>query len=96
VTDFPSLSACDLLAGYRARTFTPSEALRALTRHIESVEPELKAFLTLTPDTAAAAAEEADRRWAARTARPLEGVPFAAKDLFDTAGIRTSGCSSPR
>jgi aspartyl-tRNA(Asn)/glutamyl-tRNA(Gln) amidotransferase subunit A len=90
----PFLSASELLAGYRSRSFTPSEAVDAFARQIEVCEPQLKAFLTLTLDAAATAAEDADRRWAVGTARALEGVPFAAKDLFDTAGVLTTCGSS--
>jgi aspartyl-tRNA(Asn)/glutamyl-tRNA(Gln) amidotransferase subunit A len=90
VDDVTFLSASDLLAGYRARSFTPSEVVTALARRIEAVEPALRAFVTLALEKAAAAAAVADDRWARGVPRPLEGVPFAAKDLFDTAGIRTT------
>ena len=90
VSELARASACELLAGFEARAFSPVEALDAVARRIEAVEPEVQAFATLTLDRAAAAAEGAARRWQDGSARPLEGVPFAAKDLFDTAGIQTA------
>jgi aspartyl-tRNA(Asn)/glutamyl-tRNA(Gln) amidotransferase subunit A len=90
VSELARASACELLAGFAARAFTPAEALETLARRIEAVEPRLSAFATLTLDRAAAEAEAAARRWRDGRARPLEGVPFAAKDLFDTEGVPTA------
>ncbi len=68
-----------------------------LTRHfldrIASLDPRLNAFITVTPEAALASAEEADQRRAAGRAGPLTGVPIAHKDIFCTAGVRTS-CGS--
>jgi aspartyl-tRNA(Asn)/glutamyl-tRNA(Gln) amidotransferase subunit A len=90
VSELARASASELLAGFEARAFSPVEALDAIARRIESVEPALHAFATLTLDRARAEAEAATQRWQEGTARPLEGVPFAAKDLFDTGGVRTA------
>ncbi|HXV93809.1 MAG TPA: amidase, partial [Pseudonocardia sp.] len=48
----------------------------------------------LLADRARAQAAESDARWAAGTARPLEGVPYGLKDIVATAGIRTTGGSA--
>jgi aspartyl-tRNA(Asn)/glutamyl-tRNA(Gln) amidotransferase subunit A len=50
----------------------------------------LNAFITETPEQALAMAAEADRRIGQGEARPLEGLPLAIKDLFCTAGVRTT------
>lgn len=52
-------------------------------------------FLTVTRDRALAEAEAADRRLAAgRALSPLDGVPFAWKDLVDMSGEPTTVASS--
>jgi aspartyl-tRNA(Asn)/glutamyl-tRNA(Gln) amidotransferase subunit A len=38
-------------------------------------------------------AQNSDRRLAQGDARPLEGIPIAVKDMFATAGVRTTACS---
>ncbi|MEA2449603.1 MAG: aspartyl-tRNA(Asn)/glutamyl-tRNA(Gln) amidotransferase subunit [Thermoleophilaceae bacterium] len=77
------LSACELLDGYRTAAFSPREVVEALAARIETLDPSLGAFTELCLERAL---EEAD---APRPGR-LSGVPFAAKDLFDSAGVRTT------
>lgn len=86
----PELTARELLAGFRARELSPVDTLDALAERIEAVEPLVHAFTTLTLDRAREEAKEAERAYAEGRARPLDGVPFAVKDLFDTAGVRTT------
>jgi aspartyl-tRNA(Asn)/glutamyl-tRNA(Gln) amidotransferase subunit A len=50
--------------------------------------------LTPTFEEALAAAAESTKRWATGTARPLEGVPFALKDIIATKGVLTTGGSA--
>jgi aspartyl-tRNA(Asn)/glutamyl-tRNA(Gln) amidotransferase subunit A len=61
---------------------------------IEKYNPELNAFLTVTVEQARAAAKEADKKIAAGAGlQSLEGIPYAAKDLFNTKDIRTTASS---
>src|SRR5262245_4377332 len=78
----------------RQRELTPSEVTRAYLTRIEALDPQVKAYLTVTADQALSQAAEADRRFQAGTPRgPLDGVPVGVKDVLCTRGIRTT-CGS--
>jgi amidase len=81
------LSASELAAGIRARSFSARELMEAHLGRIEAVNPRLNAIVTLDAEGALAAADAADR---AQPAGVLHGVPVAVKDLEDTAGMRTT------
>ena len=63
--------------------------------HLKAIEKArtLNAFVLETPDRAADMAKSSDKRIAAGKAGPLEGIPLAVKDLFCTAGVRSTACS---
>jgi aspartyl-tRNA(Asn)/glutamyl-tRNA(Gln) amidotransferase subunit A len=66
----------------------------ACLRRIEKLNPVLNAFITVTEGQALAQARELDsesRRGKRRSA--IHGIPIALKDLFDTAGVRTTAAS---
>lgn len=73
---------------------TSQDLVRAALARAEKTEPRLNAFITLDAKGALAEALAADRRRACGCARsPFDGIPFAAKDNFCTAGLRTT-CAS--
>ena len=85
------LTAHQLLEGFRARTISPVELVRALADRITDLDGPLGAFSTLCIDRAVAEASASEAAYArGGPVRALEGVPFGVKDLFDTAGVRTT------
>jgi Asp-tRNA(Asn)/Glu-tRNA(Gln) amidotransferase A subunit family amidase len=67
-------------------------ALARLERH----QPELNCTITPIREQALVEAEAADREIAHGKYRgPLHGIPYGAKDLLDTAGIRTTWGAEP-
>jgi aspartyl-tRNA(Asn)/glutamyl-tRNA(Gln) amidotransferase subunit A len=82
-----------LAADLRARRVSSVELVRAFLARIEASQRDLNAFVTVTAEQALAQAEAADRALAAGRGGALEGVPFGHKDLFCTAGVRTT-CGS--
>ena len=93
MTDLTSLTLAEARDGLRAKNFSATELTRAHIVAIEKANPALNAYVLPTFDHALAQAAESDRRVAAGTARPLEGLPLGNKDLFCTNGIRTTACS---
>ncbi len=78
----------------RSRKLSPLELTDALLARIETYQPQLSAFITLTAELARRQAKQAEQDIAAGHYRgPLHGIPFALKDIYDTAGILTSGGS---
>jgi len=69
----------------------------ALTQHflnrIETLDPELNSFVTVTAEQALADAATADAARAKGEAGALSGIPFAHKDIFCTQGVKTA-CGS--
>jgi aspartyl-tRNA(Asn)/glutamyl-tRNA(Gln) amidotransferase subunit A len=94
LTDF---TAQQLAAAYRAGQLSPVEVTRAILERIESVDPSINAFITVSHDQALAAASAADRLFQAGIdLGPLQGVPVSLKDIFDVRGARTTCASAQR
>ena len=79
--------------GLRARAFSAVELAQAHLGAIELLNPMLNAFITVTPELALQQAAAADAALAAGEAGPMAGVPIGNKDLFCTAGVRTTAGS---
>ncbi len=87
------LSIAEAARGLAARDFTAVELTAAHNDAIAALNPRLNAFITPTPEHALSQAAAADATIAAGKAGPLTGIPLAQKDLFCTAGIRTTAAS---
>ncbi len=78
----------------KARKLSPVEYTQALLARTDALEPQLNAYVTRTSQAAMEAARGAEAEIARGNWRgPLHGVPFAVKDIYDTAGVLTSGHS---
>jgi aspartyl-tRNA(Asn)/glutamyl-tRNA(Gln) amidotransferase subunit A len=84
-------------AAFRARRLSPVELARACLDRIARLDGQLHAFVKVTEERALAdaAASEA-RHMAGESLGPLDGIPFAHKDIVETAGIETTCCSRIR
>ncbi len=87
------LTIAEAEAALRKRDFTARELTQAHVDAAEKLNPRLNAFITLTPERALQQADAADVALAADDAGPLAGIPLAIKDLFCTAGVRTTAAS---
>ncbi len=91
MTDLTRLPASELREHIAARKISPVELTEAVLARAEKLQPALNCFVTLVPDQARTAAKAAED--AVMKGQPLgllHGIPFAAKDLVNTAGVRTT------
>jgi len=76
-----------------AKKLSPVELTRALLKRIETANPKLNAYLLVTEQKAMTAARAAERAVMAGRKGSLLGIPLAYKDIYETAGVRTTAHS---
>jgi aspartyl-tRNA(Asn)/glutamyl-tRNA(Gln) amidotransferase subunit A len=86
-------SIAELARLLRRRELSSEELTRQSLADAERLQPVLNCFITLTPEVALRQARAADAVLARGEGTPLTGIPVAHKDIFCTAGVRTS-CGS--
>jgi aspartyl-tRNA(Asn)/glutamyl-tRNA(Gln) amidotransferase subunit A len=92
LTHLTIAEAADLLA---RREIASVELTEAHLRRIDAHDTHLNSFITITSDHALTQARAADAELTRGVRRgPLHGIPLALKDLYDTAGIRTTAGST--
>jgi Asp-tRNA(Asn)/Glu-tRNA(Gln) amidotransferase A subunit family amidase len=85
-----------LAAWIRTRRLTSERLTRIYLDRLQRFDPVLRCVITLMAEPALAQARRADREIAAGSYRgPLHGIPWGAKDLLDTAGVRTTYGAEP-
>ncbi len=86
------LSLDEVARRLKARKISSVEATTAILDRIDTLDPKLKAYATVTRDRALADAKARDAETAAgKSLGPLHGVPIAVKDLCNTEGVPTAG-----
>jgi len=92
--ELANLSIADAARALRAGDYSPLELTDAYLHRIETLNPRVNAYITVTAERAREDAQRATAEFAAGKLRgPLHGIPIAHKDLFETAGIRTTAGS---
>ncbi|HXQ74216.1 MAG TPA: amidase [Pyrinomonadaceae bacterium] len=78
----------------RGKQISPVELTTLCLSRIEQLNPQINAFITVLEESAMAEARAAEADiFAGNWRGPLHGIPIGLKDLFDTAGVRTT-CGS--
>jgi aspartyl-tRNA(Asn)/glutamyl-tRNA(Gln) amidotransferase subunit A len=93
--DLPAVSLWEASELVRTKKVSPKELTAACLARIQRLNPTLNAFITVTAEQAIAEAQLAEAEiMKGRWRGPLHGIPVGLKDLFDTAGVRTTGGSA--
>ena len=92
MSELTALSLAQARDALRNKEFS---ALELADAHLAAMEKAraLNAFVLETPEQARAMARASDERLGKGEGGPLEGLPVGIKDLFCTAGVRTTACS---
>jgi aspartyl-tRNA(Asn)/glutamyl-tRNA(Gln) amidotransferase subunit A len=91
VSDLTRLPASELKQQIASKQLSPVELMQAVLARAEKLQPVLNCFITLIPEQAMAAARQAeDDVMKGKPLGLLHGIPYAAKDLVNTAGVRTT------
>ncbi|MGE4013508.1 MAG: amidase family protein, partial [Alphaproteobacteria bacterium] len=82
------MPATELVEAYRRRDLSPVDVVERMLARIAAINPTIKAYYQVDESGARAAAQAAERRWAAGApAGPLDGVPVSIKDHLHTKGL---------
>lgn len=85
------LTIAQIVAQTRQGTFSPVALTEFCLARIEALEPTLKAWVTVDPESALRQAKRAEGELERRGPRsPLHGVPVGLKDIYYTKGMRTT------
>ena len=85
-------TAIEVLDLLRTKKISALEVCEAYLSQMENIRG-LNAFVTETPEIARKNAEDSHERYQKGTPLPLDGLPFAHKDLFLTEGVLTTASS---
>src|ERR1043165_9471094 len=92
MSELTALTIASARDGLKQKKFSAVELADAHSAAIEKARA-LNAYVLETPERAQAMAKASAARMAQGDAGPLEGIPLAVKDMFCTAGVRTTACS---
>jgi len=94
MTDLTTLGIAEAGRLMARGEITSSALTEAFLKRIEAIDPKIHSYITVTADVARNAAHQADREIKGGLRRgPMHGIPVALKDIYETAGIRTTGHS---
>src|SRR5882724_4347328 len=97
VSDLTTLSIAEAGRLMERRELTATALTEAFLARIYALDHKIASYVTLTADLARAAAKQADAEMDQGFHRgPMHGIPIGLKDIYESAGVRTTGHSHLR
>jgi aspartyl-tRNA(Asn)/glutamyl-tRNA(Gln) amidotransferase subunit A len=94
MSDLAFLTLAEAAKQIAARKLSPVELTEAYLGRIAAFDHLLDSFVTLTAERARVEAKAAEAAiGASGPISPMHGIPYCLKDIYDTAGIRTTAMS---
>src|SRR5262249_21186485 len=94
MSDLTTLSIADAGRLMAKGELTSAKLTDAFLDRIAKIDGKIHSYITVTADMARAAARQADMEMKGGVRRgPMHGIPVALKDIYETAGVRTTGHS---
>lgn len=87
------MTASEALQAFRTQEVSPVELMTSVIARAEATEPHINALTFTFFDEAMGQAREAESRYRAGTARPMEGIPLGIKEEMPVAGQPVTGAS---
>ena len=91
--NYLNLTATQARAALQKKEISATELIHAYIAAADATKA-LNNYVCMTADKALEMAANSDKRIADGSAGPLEGLPIGVKDLFCTAGVKTTACSA--
>src|SRR4030043_95535 len=94
MTEPYTLTLSEMITKIRRRKLSPVKLLESLLQRIDSLEPSLQAWVTIDRQSILQEAHRRQNEIARGGIRgPLHGIPIGVKDIYYTAGVKTTGGS---
>ena len=94
MTQMHDLTIASASAKIAEGILSPSSLVESLIQRIDELEPSVKAWVTIDKSTVLKTAEMLDMELKEKGPRsPLHGMPVGIKDIYYTAGMKTTACS---
>lgn len=88
------LTVAEAAAQIRHRELSPVALAQSLLDRIDALDPTLQAWVTVDREEVLSAAHQRERELeTGGPSGPIHGVPVGLKDIFYTAGMKTTACS---
>ena len=89
-----SLTVAETAQQIRQRQLSPVDLAQSLLERIDALDPKLQAWVTIDREEVLSEARQKELELdQSEPAGPIHGVPVGLKDIFYTAGMKTTACS---